>query len=198
MAVNDEKLNKFYIAINHYAEEQRKKIENEVTEFKRKELDETEFEVLNESYRLIQKEMAEMRNKISHEIAQCEMSKRRELLTKRKKITEEVFEKAYKFLYEFTLKDDYSSLLYKYLKELSNVFNKPGTIIFIKKDDEKYKELIQKFFNNNCTIKIDADIRIGGIKACNSDIGMEADETLDSKLENQREWFEKISGMVVV
>lgn len=82
---NDEKMNKFYQAINHYAEEQRKKIEQEVMDFKRKELDEAEVEALTEAYRLIQKEMAEMRNSISHEIAQKEMDERRKLLEKRQK-----------------------------------------------------------------------------------------------------------------
>ena len=36
----EEKVNKFYTAINHYALEQRKKIEHEIAEFKSKELEE--------------------------------------------------------------------------------------------------------------------------------------------------------------
>ena len=54
---NEEKLAKFHQAINHYALEQRQKIEEEVADFKKKELQEAEDEVLVESYHLIQKEM---------------------------------------------------------------------------------------------------------------------------------------------
>lgn len=198
MAVNDDKLNKFYLAINHYAEEQRKKIEKEVNEFKNKELNETEFEVLNESYRLIQKEMAEMRNKIFREIASREMDKKKTLLIKRKQITNEVFNRAFKSLLEFTLKDNYPSLLVKYAKELSKVFDKSGTILYIKSEDKQYEDLIKQAFSIKPTIKIDDGIQIGGIKAGNSEMGIEADDTLDTKLESQREWFEKMSGMVVI
>ena len=70
---NDEKIGKFYQAILHYGEEQRKKIEEEVAAFKQKELDEAEVEVLTEAYHLIQKEMAQMRSGISREMAQREM-----------------------------------------------------------------------------------------------------------------------------
>ena len=45
---NDEKIGKFYQAILHYGEEQRKKIEEEVAAFKQKELDEAEIGVLTE------------------------------------------------------------------------------------------------------------------------------------------------------
>ena len=66
---NDEKIGKFYQAILHYGEAQRKKIEEEVAAFKQKELDEAEVEVLTEAYHLIQKEMAQMRSGISREMA---------------------------------------------------------------------------------------------------------------------------------
>ena len=88
---NEEKLAKFHQAINHYALEQRKRIEDEVAEFKNKELQEAEDEVLVESYHLIQKEMADMRGRISREMAQREMAGRRALLEKRAHITSEDF-----------------------------------------------------------------------------------------------------------
>ncbi len=198
MATNDEKMNKFYLAINHYAEEQRNKIEQEVAEFKQKELEEAEVDVLAEAYRLIQKEMAEMRNGISREMAQREMNGRRELLGKRQKITEEIFERATKSLFEFTQKSEYATLLQKFAGELSKVFRKPGTILYIKEDDQKYQGLIKEAFDGDCTFNFDTAIHIGGIRAYNSEMGIVADKTLDSMLEDQREWFEENSGMAVV
>ncbi|WP_312692987.1 V-type ATP synthase subunit E [Caproiciproducens sp.] len=198
MAVNDDKMNKFYLAINHYAEEQRKKIEQEVAEFKQKELDEAEVDVLTEAYRLIQKEMAEMRNGISREMAQREMEGRKELLAKRQKITTEVFERARKALVDYTQTGDYAGLLKKFAAELSKTFTKPGTVLCIKKEDENYQELIKEAFGKDCVLKINPDIHIGGIRAYNSQMGIAADVTLDSMLEDQREWFAENSGMAVV
>ena len=91
---NDEKIGKFYQAILHYGEEQRKKIEEEVAAFKQKELDEAEIGVLTEAYHLIQKEMAQMRSGIARELAQREMDGRRALLEQRRKIMEQVFSRA--------------------------------------------------------------------------------------------------------
>ncbi|MGX8699760.1 V-type ATP synthase subunit E [Caproiciproducens sp.] len=198
MAVNDDKMNKFYLAINHYAEEQREKIEREVAEFKQKELDEAEVEVLTEAYRLIQKEMAEMRNGISRELAQREMEGRKGLLAQRRKITAKVFERAKNALTEFTQKSDYVSLLKKFAAELSGTFTEPGTVLCIKKEDETCQELIKEAFGKDCTFKISPDIHIGGIRAYNSRMGIAADITLDSMLEDQREWFAENSGMAVV
>ena len=198
MAVNDDKINKFYVAINHYAEEQRKKIEQEIDAFKKKELEEAEVDVLTEAYRLIQKEMAEMRNGISKEMAQREMNVRKDLLSKRREIADEVFERAKKALSEFTKEKGYEDLLVKKAEILSKTFRKPGTVIRIRKEDEQYKELIQKAFGNDCEFKISDDIHIGGILAYNSEMGIAADETLDALLEDQREWFEENSGMAVV
>ena len=120
MASNDEKLDKFNLAINHYAEEQREKIKQEVAEFKQRELEETEVEVLTEAYHMIQKEMAEMRSGITQEMAHRGMDARRELLTKRQKITDEVFERCSKYFHEYTQKNDYPALLEKFAKNLSS------------------------------------------------------------------------------
>ncbi len=198
MASNDEKMNKFYLAINHYAEEQRKKIDQEVADFKRKELDEAEVDALTEAYRLIQKEMAEMRNGISREMAKREMASRRELLEKRQKIADDVFGQTTKKLLDFTQKNEYVALLQKFAGNLPNKFHNADTVICIKKDDEKYKDQIKIAFGGECTFKVDAEILIGGIRAYNSEMGIMADETLDSLLEDQRAWFEENSGMAVV
>ncbi|HEX2986015.1 MAG TPA: V-type ATP synthase subunit E family protein [Caproiciproducens sp.] len=198
MASNDEKVNKFYLAINHYAEEQRKKIEQEIAEFKHKELEEAEVDALTEAYRLIQKEMTEMRNGIAREMAQREMNGRRELLEKRQQITETVFERARQQLVEFTKKAEYVDLLKKFASQLPNQFRRAGTVIGIRKDDEQYKDQIKNAFGNDCTFKIDTGILIGGFRAYNYEVGMVADQTLDSLLEDQRQWFEEQSGMAVV
>lgn len=195
---NDEKMNKFYQAINHYAEEQRKKIETEITDFKRKELDDAEVDALTEAYNMIQKEMAEMRNGISRELARRELMGRRELLEQRGKITEEVFERAAKELAVFAQTEQYADMLVRFAAQLPAKFRGAGTVIYLKKEDEKFEDQIKNAFGGSCTFQADAEIKIGGIRACNSEMGIMADETLDSLLEDQRAWFEENSGMAVV
>ncbi|WP_050698409.1 V-type ATP synthase subunit E [Anaeromassilibacillus senegalensis] len=194
---NDEKIGKFYQAINHYAEEQRKKIEEEVSAFKQKELDEAEVEVLAEAYHLIQKEMMQMRNNISREMAQREMEGRRALLEQRRKIMEDVFQRAADCLRTYTEKPDYVALLEKYARSLSTAFQKPGTVIRLRKEDAKYQPQIAAAFGAACSFETDDSIRIGGLRAYNTELGIMADETLDSMLDEQRGWFEENSGLTI-
>lgn len=41
------------------------------------------------------------------------------------------------------------------------------------------------------------DIRIGGVRAVNQTAGLLIDDTLDSKLEQQHDWFTRESGLTV-
>ena len=98
---NQEKLDKFNVAIQHYALEQQKRIQ----------------EVLQEAYGMIQKEMAEMRNRISREMAQRENEERKKLLKKRQSISEDVFRRVADRLLQFTKTEEYPLLLEKYARE---------------------------------------------------------------------------------
>jgi V/A-type H+-transporting ATPase subunit E len=198
MASTDEKKDKFYIAINHYAEEQRKKIEEEIAAFKEKELSEAEIEVLTECYLMIQKEMAQMRTGISREMSVREMDLKRQLLEKRQKIADDVFRRAAEKLTEFTEAEQYADFLKKSAEQFSKALQGQDTVIFIKPGDEKYEETIRNAFQHSCSFQTLGSIRIGGIKARNSSQGLFADETLDTLLESQRDWFEEHSGMAVV
>lgn len=202
---NEEKLAKFHQAINHYALEQRQKIEEEVADFKKKELQEAEDEVLVESYHLIQKEMADMRGRISREMAQREMAGRRALLEKRNRITQEVFNKASAILSEDTKGEHYPKLLEHFADEARKAFDSraagaklPEDIVFyLRAADKAFQPAIQKAFGAPCSFTEDDSITLGGLRAESAALHLELDSTLDALLENQREWFEEISHLSV-
>lgn len=198
MASNDEKLNKFSTAINHYAQEQRVKIEQEIAEYRKSELEEAEREVLHEAYQLIQNEMTAMRDNITREIAHREMDTRKKLLEKRQGITDQVFEKAKKQLLDYTQSQEYPGLLQKYARNLSKLFTESDVVLCVKEEDLKYEDLLRQAFGKDCVVQADKDILIGGVRAYHAERGIMADETLDTMLESQHEWFEETSGMSVV
>lgn len=198
MASNVDKLSKFNSAINHYAEAQRAKILEDIEAFKEKELKETEATAKLESERLIIKEVAAERSNIVREMSHKELDARRELLEKRQKIADKVFDRAKKVLVDFTTMPEYTVLLERFAKEFSKSFAKPGTVIYIKPGDEKYQPKIEAAFGITCTFKADEKITIGGIRAENTSLHLAADSTLDAILESQRGWFEENSGMAVV
>ena len=198
MADFEEKKDKFSTAINHYAEEQRQKIEKEIEEYKQKELEEAEIDVLTECYQLIQKETARMRSGISREMAQRDMDARRKLLEQRSRITSEVFEKASQKLKEFTGQKEYLDFLQNTASQFAKIFGHDGIVIRLRADDEKYEDNIRKALGLKCEFQIDNTIVLGGLRAVHTELGLLADKTLDSLLEDQRGWFESHSGMTVV
>ena len=198
---NEEKLAKFHQAINHYALEQRKRIEDEVAEFKNKELQEAEDEVLVESYHLIQKEMADMRGRISREMAQREMAGRRALLEKRAHITSEVFRKAADILKQETesaMRERFAGRARRAFENRAAGRGLPDDIVFLlRAADAPFEPLIQKAFGAPCTFREDETITLGGLRAESAALHLELDSTLDALLENQREWFEEVSQLSV-
>lgn len=198
MADFEDKKDKFSLAINHYAEEQRKKIEQEISEYKKKELEETELQVLTECYQLIQKELAQMRVRISHENAIREMESRRKLLQRRKEISSEVFAKVKENLKEFTKQKEYLTFLQKTAQQFAKTFGRPGVVIQLKSDDMQYETAIREALGLDCEFQADNTVEIGGIKAYHPEMGIFADETLDTLLTDQYDWFEANSGIAVV
>ena len=61
----------------------------------------------------------------------------------------------------------------------------------------KHKNKIFLAFGRKCDIESTDEITIGGMTGLSKKLGMLADETLDSKLEQQREWFFENSGLKV-
>lgn len=187
----------FLKAINKYAAEQRRELKNQTEEFKKKELQKAEAEVLRDAYYLIQKEMAQMRKGISSEVSKEEMQGRKELFAQRKAIVEEVFKKCEKRLLEFANTSEYKELMKNYASKISKVLNKPGTVLYIQEKDMEIKEELKESFGKLCKVLVSEEIKIGGLIAVNRNMNIIIDETLDSKLTDQREWFAENSKLNV-
>ncbi len=187
----------FLKAINKYAAEQRRELKNQAEEFKKKELQKAEAEVLRDAYYLIQKEMAQMRKGISSEVSKEETQGRKELFAQRKTIVEEVFKKCEKRLLEFTNTSEYKELMKNYASKISKVLKKPGTVLYVQEKDMEMEEELKESFGKLCKVLVSKEIKIGGLIAVNRNMNIIIDETLDSKLTDQREWFAENSKLNV-
>ena len=98
----------------------------------------------------------------------------------------------------YTQTDTYPSLLEGYASSIAKTLTKPGTCLLVREADLVYADRIQKAFSLPCEVKADDSIVIGGIRGSNLEMGLVADETMDSKLEAQYEWFFANSGLTIV
>ena len=188
----------FLEAINKYAEQQKNHIQSEVEKFKQEEIKKAENEVLNDAYKLIQREITDMKKEIKSDISKHEMNSRRELLKQRESIFKSVFKKAEQRLLEYTKGSEYPKLLVGYAKNINSVLNHDDNILYVKQDDMQYEGIIKSAFGRDCKVEVDDHIDIGGIRAINKTVGLVADETLDAKLYHERAWFAQNSGLRVI
>lgn len=191
------KTDNFLKAIEKYAEEQRTKIQSEAEDFKEKELNKAEEEGLREAYVLIQKKMSDINTQIARELSKAESASRKEIFIKRQEISEKVFEKAKQKLLDYTKTAKYSDMLQKSTKEISSRLNADDVFLLVKEDDMKFEKELKAAFGRNCEVKSSNEIVIGGVMGISHKMGLLADETLDTKLSEQHEWFYENSGLCV-
>ena len=193
----DNKTSSFLKAINKYAQQQSDAILKEAEEFKKQEIEKATKEAITDAYTLIQKNISVEKSKIVSEYAKREQKSRSELFIRRMQIVEEVFDKATDKLSSFTKTDEYNDYIRKSATEIAELFSGKSCIVYVKNDDTDKAQLIKGIIEN-CTVECDNSIIIGGIRCYCEELSMIADDTLDSKLLNQRQWFSENSDLKVV
>lgn len=192
------KTSSFLKAIDKYAKEQQKEMKQQLEEFKRQELQKAEAVVLRDAYHLIQREMLQMKKNIAGEVSKKAREGKEKLFKQRLLITEKIFHKTEEKLLDFTKTENYIALMKKYAASISKVLKDEGTVLYICERDRSLSDEIKEAFYGTAKVDIDENIKIGGIRGYNPNMGMIADETLDSKLEEQREWFMENSSLSIV
>lgn len=195
----EEKNSKFLNAIGRYSKEQQKALKVKFKDIRKKELQKAEAEVLRDAYYFIQNKMVAMHKEIDGKVSRAEIENKKILLEKRKEIKDSVFSRASEILFNLT-KDDatYKDILKKSVCEILKVLNSSGTVFYVKGEDIKFADLIKEEYKKTCSVKESKDIKIGGLIAINTKIGISVNETLDEKLKNQELWFMQNSGLRVI
>ena len=173
MANSEEKVSKFVQAITQYAQEQKEKIHQEVEDFKTAKLQEAEQQVLRDAYSLIQKERLELQGDMSREMSRRDLAARKELLALRRDMMSRVFAEAEIQLAAF---------------RASPAVGPQDTELLPQR-----RELCPQ----GCPVQVADDIRLGGIRGVNLSAGRMADNTLDTRLEEQKDWFITHAGLTV-
>lgn len=182
------KTDKFLKAIEKYAEEQRTRVRDEEESFKERELEKAEEDGIREAYVLIQRKMAEIKTDISASLSKQEAESRKKLFVRRLEIMNEIFAKAKEKLQDFTMSKDYKPFVLESVKQMSEILS-GDVVLYVREADLGLSLEIKKTFGKDCTVESDAQIEIGGIIGKSFSMGLIADESLDTKLEEQKDWF---------
>ncbi len=193
----DKKTSSFLKAINKYAQQQSEEIKHEVEEFKKQEIEKATKEGISDAYKLIQKEIAVKKSQIVSDIAKREQESRRELFIRRNEIVDNIFADVKAKLLQHTSTEQYTEYIKKSLMEMSKLFDNKECVIYIKESDKDKEQLVLSVVPNS-RIVTDDSIEIGGIKGYCEELSILADDSFDTKLEDERVWFAENSGLEVV
>lgn len=197
MASLQERAKKIEADIMEHANEEKEKYLQEAQAFKRQELEKAENEVLNDSYERIQDAVAEIRVRTAHLIAKKDYDAKRELFIKRQQLGDRVFDTVKERLRSYTKTPDYEKKLMETAAKLGKEYALAGSELRFCAGDGALMEKAGAAFGQPCATAADPNIEIGGVVLVNLEKGIYVDETLDSALEEQKDWFYQHSGLSI-
>ena len=100
-------------------------------------------------------------------------------------------------LLAFAATSQYRDFLLETASSLCGLFPQEGSVLLVAPRDLPFADDLAKAFGKGCRVEASDAIRLGGLQCQNQEAGLFADETLDSKLEDQRAWFAAASGLTV-
>ncbi len=192
------KTDNFLRAIKRYANAQKRALAGEVEQLKNERLKEAEATAKRDSERMKKEKLAETRNRVTAKRAKITQEGQRKLFLERSQMTAEIFNLAAEKLGDYIKTAEYREKLKESAKAIAEVFDGCDCVLYLNERDLQSAGELKSFFSGNVEAEADKTIKIGGIKGYCACKGIIADETLDTKLEAQREWFVENAALSVL
>ena len=196
MLKKDERFALIEKSVLDQAEQKSQELRKQADEYKKREIDNVETKVLNELYAKIQDEIADITSSSSLRISRFENQHHQQLLMRREELTREIFDKVRQRLLDYTNTEEYTQKLLATARKLAEEYPQPGGTLTVRSKDAHLLPKLKEIFAN-CEVQTDDSIKIGGMKLMNYNAGFFVDETLDTRLEEQRPWFYSHSGLTI-
>lgn len=198
MLNQEERAAKFFDAITKDAEERHEEMTRKTRETVESGLEKAKTKAHSQAQAKIERERMLKEQEFNRAVANERTQQRARLTDKRGAITDEVFGDAREKLTAFTESDGYADFLKKSAAGFAAVFPQGDVIVYVRPGDMRFADDIKKAFGRDCKVESSDEITIGGCRAGVAGGSTVADDTLDTRLEAQREWFLENSGMSVI
>ena len=193
-----DKTDKFLQAIQRYAKLQKNVIKVEAKQKKTERLKEAEKQARAESDKLVKDTLRSERNRQTAVLAKKTQEGQKELFLERSRMVDDIFKAAEEKLIAYTQTDGYKKKLKESAESISELFEGKSCVLYVNERDLSIAEGFAPMFKGGAEVLADRTVRIGGLRGYCEELGIIADETLDSRLEDQREWFIENSSLAVL
>lgn len=141
-------------------------------------------------------ELAEITSNASAEISESHSERTKKLIEKRDEYVALVFKQAKEKLVEFVNSDAYKSFMLKKVEKAAS-YKLNNSVLLLRKEDLALKDELVKAYGLPVTVETTDTITIGGFIIENKADKLVINESLDTALENQKDWFYKNSGLII-
>ena len=100
-------------------------------------------------------------------------------------------------LVEFVNSSNYLEYLTSHVKAVSDEYQMTDCVLCVRKEDLKYADDLKKAYALPIEVEEGQQIQLGGFIIENKTTNVVVDESLDSNLEAQKDWFYKTSGLMI-
>ncbi len=191
MNSNLNKTERFRKAINSDAAARCDKIKQDVNDYIENEMKKTRRLARQNVRPVRSSEFDRLNEEINAELSESETKGIKKLVTRRSEIADTVFARAVEKIKAFVNDEGYHNFV---MSSVSNIKAAIGddAVIILRPDDKKFEAEIKALGNE---VKYDEFIKLGGCKGENLRTAMTADDTLDARLETEKQNFYSYSGL---
>lgn len=183
--------------IERQAKSEEQAILNEVKALEDEAYESMKAEAKRDADLKLKQEEEEMSSNASAEISESHIERTKKLIEKRDEYVKNIFDQARDELKAFVKSDEYLPFVEAKIQRVAENFKDSQSIMYVSHDDFKNKDAFVKAFGTDIEVQASDDIQIGGFILENKASSLVVDETLDFALNNQREWFNKNSGLII-
>lgn len=183
--------------IEKIADQEEKQILEEAKALEKEAYAQMEAEAKKDAKRQLEKELAAISSKASIDAAANLEQRTKKLVEKRDELVKNIFEQAKNKLIAFVESDEYKDYLINHIQKIGQEYQMTGCILNLRKEDMKYQKELVKAYGFDIEVKDNNQIHLGGFIIENPVTHVVCDETLETALENQKDWFYKTSGLMI-
>lgn len=196
MLNQNDKIERFAEVIDKSAQKQCKKTTKKAEAYRSKELESLTTQSEKELKARLDFETHRLASETNRQISLLHAESTKKAFETRNSITDKVFAKAKEKLEEYTKGSAYEVLLQESIKALCNQIDGKVVVYVRKEDEEKAKQIVSN--NGLCAdVKSSTEVKIGGAYASDEDENVFVYDTLEMRLEGQREIFMTTSGLAI-
>lgn len=187
----------FTDAIKRMAKEECDAINNETRQIKSQRLDALIQQTRDKYNNYVDYELLRLQADTNRQISILHENEKKELAALRSKLTDKIFDAVLTELSDFTNTTEYKKLMIRSFAEIIEALPDEELEFFVRQEDMILCDEICKALDRTLEIKPADDIKLGGVKAVGKKTESLADDTLDTKLEEQKKLFVEHSGFKI-